>query len=293
MTLNQKYSCGICGHASKVIGSKRCVRAVRCVSCGFIWKDLASLPPDYYGKWKISTERNFNLRNQKEIFEYRLKTIIDKAGGKAEKILDFGCGRGEFVYFLREKGYEAYGCDTGPLTPEGPFFLKEDISRVKQSDFDVIIGIEVLEHLKDPKNIMAELSKRLRINGIIYIQTHYSFISRIFSWGYFDMENHVSFYGPSAMRRLMRLSGLELVHYDKKKVETYFLQEIRKRLVNLWCRIMPYSFKDYVKKRFDRPRIGRYENPPENDNYIEAVLKKLNCVYIGKKIRELENEKIS
>lgn len=276
-----KYCCNICGSSGKVLGSKRGVKAVQCAGCGFIWKDLTSPPKEYYGSWKISTEKNFSLRNRDEIFEYRLKTIINKTAREVKKILDFGCGKGEFVYFLRAKGYEAYGCDTGPLSPQGPFFLKQDITSVGQSGFDAIFSIEVFEHLKDPRNIMAALRERLNRNGVIYIQTHYSGINRIFSWEYFNMENHVSFYGPTAMRELMRSAGIELIHYDKKKIKIEFPQVMKNYLLDLWCRTMPYSFKNYIVKVFDKPHINRYENPPKDENYLESVLKLLNCVYIG------------
>ena len=35
------------------------------------------------------------------------------------RVLDFGCGRGELVQQLRERGYDAYGCDPeADWTPE-------------------------------------------------------------------------------------------------------------------------------------------------------------------------------
>ena len=40
-----------------------------------------------------------------------IKYLIKRANLKNQKILELGCGRGEFISEFRNKGLDAYGCD--------------------------------------------------------------------------------------------------------------------------------------------------------------------------------------
>lgn len=276
-------TCAICGSLTRVIGSKRGVRALRCPSCGFVAKDMKNLPSDYWKTWKLASKESFDFRNKGDIFEFRLRTLISYFGDGLKKILDFGCGSGEFVHFLRKKGYDAYGCDTGAKTPDEDFFFKGDIKDLPARDFDVITSIETFEHLIDPCSVMKELSARLRKGGILYLQTHYSHIATVFGWRYFNFAGHISFYPPGAMKTLMENSSIELIYYDKKRQPFFLFGFLYRNLVHIWCRFAPYLVKEVVLKLFDRPIFSRYESSSTNKSYVDKILLVANCLYIGRK----------
>jgi len=102
---------------------------------------------------------------------------------KGQKILEGGCGRGQFVYALNELGYDVYGVDyakntvekTNDLFPE----LKVSFGDVKSLDFpndflDAYWSLGVIEHFFDGYDeIISEMARVLKKNGFLFITFPY------------------------------------------------------------------------------------------------------------------------
>jgi 2-polyprenyl-3-methyl-5-hydroxy-6-metoxy-1,4-benzoquinol methylase len=82
------------------------------------------------------------------------------------RIVDVGCGHGTFVYFLRRAGYKnAFGIDGSAeqvaaahrMGIEGVHHqrLEEFLSRAEESSADVVLLIDVLEHLTRDELFLA------------------------------------------------------------------------------------------------------------------------------------------
>ncbi len=276
--------CNICGGKGAIIGSKRDVKVLQCPECSFLWKDPETLSENYWKTWKKEVAIGEDFRNQTDIFKHRINTLKKHSKTKINKILDLGCGKGNLVYFLRNNGYEAYGCDIHPETPNDPYFFHQKLASMPIDNFDLIISVETFEHLANPKHMMQLLAEKTKPGGLLCIQTHYTHTKTLFGWGYFNYAEHVSFYPPKAMRKLMKNVGVDLIHYDKKKQPFYLSGFLARNLVHLWCRFFPFSFKDFVWKAFNRPRIGQYEDVNKKKAYLKDMLKIANCVYIGRKL---------
>ena len=86
------------------------------------------------------------------------------------KILDFGCGRGVTVEYLRSRGYDAHGCDIQATWGEpGPYALISlEPYRLPYEDnsFDVVYSTSVLEHAKNQEEYFREIRRVLKIGGI-------------------------------------------------------------------------------------------------------------------------------
>jgi SAM-dependent methyltransferase len=120
---------------------------------------------------------NMSPRIFRFIEHYRKKMNLNKSD---MNILDWGCGRGRAVAWLREKGYKAYGTD---IDPEPVNNCRELLS-ARGFDADLLIslienGVEkkfpnnffhlsfsegVFEHIKDLEQVAANL-KRLTAPG--------------------------------------------------------------------------------------------------------------------------------
>jgi 2-polyprenyl-3-methyl-5-hydroxy-6-metoxy-1,4-benzoquinol methylase len=93
--------------------------------------------------------------------------------GDAVRLLDFGCGFGEFLFTSERFGFEVVGVDratpriAGALVKVHPSL--EDLDEVKQ--FHAITLFEVLEHLDDPAQVLKQLSERLRSGGLLILET--------------------------------------------------------------------------------------------------------------------------
>ena len=126
-------------------------RYARCNECGTIYTtdDISHL---------IVTENdNASTRNTKEAHEARLRRL-----GPVARVFDYGCGNGEFGRFLVSKGIFARGYDRGLEWPH------------HEIEFDAVTMIEVIEHLRDPKEALRASAGLLGPNGLIYIESTFA-----------------------------------------------------------------------------------------------------------------------
>jgi len=106
----------------------------------------------------------------KTLFKYRLFPA---------KVLELGCSHGGFTALLNKSGYDAVGVEMSPWVVDYaqktfgiPVFVGPienlDISR---GSLDVIVLMDVPEHLSDPAATMAHCLHLLKADGLLLIQT--------------------------------------------------------------------------------------------------------------------------
>lgn len=95
------------------------------------------------------------------------------------KIAEIGCGKGYLTHALNVKGLDCTGFDLSAHAISfakmnfGDYYECRDITDTEGDDrfFDVIIGMEIIEHLSDPVAVIRSLLKRLTPNGILILST--------------------------------------------------------------------------------------------------------------------------
>ncbi|WP_414663859.1 class I SAM-dependent methyltransferase [Horticoccus sp. 23ND18S-11] len=139
--------------------------------------------------------------------------------------LDFGCGAGGFLKFLRERGSMAgrpldlTGHDVGSYADllqrvDGFRILDLDALRAEpDASYDIISLIEVIEHLPDPSAAIATVARLLKPGGLLLLTTGNldCAIARRHGihYRYCAPEIHVSLFNPRCLARLYRRHGLE------------------------------------------------------------------------------------
>jgi SAM-dependent methyltransferase len=114
-----------------------------------------------------------------------------------KKILDVGSGRGYFLLLCARKGYRAIGIEINPqkIATAHQLAVKENLSLeirqgvgelmpFKDSEFDFINISEVIEHVKDPLEVLKEVHRMLSIDGCAYISVHNRY-------GLYDAHFHI------------------------------------------------------------------------------------------------------
>ncbi len=118
--------------------------------------------------YKIDEQRS-RFHSYETLWKKKGLELLLKHCGAAEKtsILDYGCGRGEFISMAAEAGYQVRGCDIDPVCVElashyGRAVLLEDGSLSQQfgiKSFDVVASFHVLEHMENPKKTLLEFAQ--------------------------------------------------------------------------------------------------------------------------------------
>ncbi len=105
--------------------------------------------------------------------------LLDRVA-RGERVLDLGCGLGDFAGELAGHGARVVGCDVAETAlrlartrhPGIEFVLtgEEELSFSDES-FDVVWAGEVLEHVQDGLGLLAEVRRVLRSGGRLVLST--------------------------------------------------------------------------------------------------------------------------
>lgn len=115
------------------------------------------------------------------------------------RVLEVGCGEGEIAERLYRRFGETVALDLPDAElradwagRQGPWFIHGDAHRLPFADdrFDVVVAVEVLEHLTDPRRGLAELARVTRGHLVASVPRE-----PVFRLGNFCTGRHVAAWG--------------------------------------------------------------------------------------------------
>jgi 2-polyprenyl-3-methyl-5-hydroxy-6-metoxy-1,4-benzoquinol methylase len=170
------------------------------------------------------------------------------------KILDAGCGRGFATSRLAEWGHEVIGIDQaekrlalaeqafGPVRFEVASVYDDLTHLAPPEGWDVVVSLDVIEHLFAPQKFLANMQRHLSEGGLIILSTPYHgylknlAISLLHGWDkHFAVDNeggHIKFFSRHTLDALLKKSGFSPVT---------FLQ--RGRLPGFWKSLLVKAVK--------------------------------------------------
>ena len=135
------------------------------------------------------SDHPFPYRNSEHTcaYSYLAPILVKILGeGKTLNILELGCGNGYFCDVLSKMGHKVVGVDISEIgisIAKKSFphiqFMKCDIYNIEADPmfsgkyFDVIVAIEVIEHLQYPKEFIKIAKKYLKQQGQLIVTTPY------------------------------------------------------------------------------------------------------------------------
>lgn len=96
--------------------------------------------------------------------------------GHGRTALDLGARNGHQTDWLRQQGYEVTSVDVEPLFDECLGIDANQPLPFETDSFDLIWSSEVIEHLENPQNSLAELKRITRPGGDIVLTTPNSYM---------------------------------------------------------------------------------------------------------------------
>ncbi|MCE9601294.1 MAG: class I SAM-dependent methyltransferase [Gemmatimonadetes bacterium] len=134
--------------------------------------------------------------------------------GRDGELLDFGCGDGLFFPVLERYG-TPHGIepDARLLDPAGPWRSRISTDPLvpdpkEAGRYRLIVALDVLEHIDDPRPVVSELARRLAPGGW-FVATVPAFQSL---WtAHDDLNHHVRRYRLAELEALLSEPGLEIV----------------------------------------------------------------------------------
>lgn len=240
------YVCAICGHhtenpGSNELGSCRgntvrfrdqMFHLWKCPKCHSIHNvdpvDFADIYHDYpLNKRKLDIYARGTLKN--------LLKRLQSAGlsGKSASILDYGCGNGVFLQFLKEIGYHN-------IAGYDPFV--DEYKDFPNTLFDCVVANDVIEHVPDPRTTIKECASFVKPGGLLYLGTADSEPVNMNNLEPHIMRLHQPFHRiiitQESLHQLAKETGMELVNaYRRSYMDTLmpfsnyrFLDEFNREL---------------------------------------------------------------
>lgn len=232
--------CPLCGTDSyKEIYKERGVLGIaQCSSCGLIYVNPRLKEPEkiywgdtglyfnearliFEGKARHHRDPNY-LADLKIIYKYK----------PSGNFLDIGTNMGFFLRNARGRKWNLYGVE--PSVPLSEMARKYFGLNVKtafleeagftDSFFDVVTMTDVFEHVTHPKEILKEIRRILKPDGIIFIKVPNGLfnlfklywakiVRRLNNYDVFDSYEHVVHYSQDTLRVMLEKSGFKPIKF--------------------------------------------------------------------------------
>lgn len=205
----------------------------RCSGCGL--EDLWPQPTDadlaqiygkhYYDAWGLQTDERAVEELKKGTFRRRL-SLLEGALKPGDRVLDLGCATGYFLDVAKEAGFDAYGVELsefGASVTAG----KHGRDRVHQGEladasfganpgrrFQAVFMSDFIEHVRDPRAVLAQSRECLEPRGHIVITTPWvgclSYRLMGLGWSQYKPE-HLYYFSRDNLTRLLTETGFAQV----------------------------------------------------------------------------------
>ncbi|MFX0133857.1 MAG: class I SAM-dependent methyltransferase [Candidatus Hodarchaeota archaeon] len=204
---------------------------VRCNQCGLVYlnpqptedeiKQLYS--DDYFIQW-YSTEKKREF--SKQFFRNLLikNKLLLNAGCN---ILDIGCGMGFFLEVVKDLGYDVKGVDISPYAAR---YCRDkfnfdihcgtlETANYQSNYFDIITGLDFLEHINGYSRFFIELKRVLKPDGMfIVIVPNYDslvfqldrIICKLKKSPLPNVPEHITYFTFSTLRNLFQINGFKV-----------------------------------------------------------------------------------
>lgn len=171
--------------------------------------------PDWMRRFALSS------RFLREHVLYRIRWLEGPSRGR---LLDVGCGAGDFLADMKTHGWDVVGIEPDRVAAENAIRshnLEIHCSTLGRAgfspaSFDAITMSHVIEHLPDPVSTIKACGRLLRDGGRLVLITPNtaSMARRIFgsSWYAWEVPRHLVLFDPLLLSSCVASAGLEVVH---------------------------------------------------------------------------------
>ncbi len=219
------FQCNICqGRDAVFYCRKDSIDVFSCRNCGHKYVNGAPnykemeghYSQEYFQPYIKSEDTHLRKRFKKRIAE--IKKIRFPG-----VLLDAGCGAGTFLKLAQDEGYKAFGVELSRWACEyasNNFCLDVYNGDLKGAPylpetFDVITLWHVLEHINDPKSLLARAHKLLKPKGLLALEVPNiaSLPAKIsgVDWELMAPKEHFSYFSPRAIEMLLEYSGFRIL----------------------------------------------------------------------------------
>lgn len=140
---------------------------------------------------------------------------------KNGKLLDIGCGSGNYLYWMKQFGWDVAGIETSIIATEKANELALNVfcgqlsdARFPDNHFDIVTMWQAIEHLYDPKSVLNEVNRILKDDGLLLMGMpnigSFEFFIFKHNWPPIEIPRHLYQFSPSTITMLLTRTGFSV-----------------------------------------------------------------------------------
>lgn len=203
------FSCPVCSAAMAPFDSATVLGRFeatyhRCPQCGLVATRETPWLEEAYNS--VIHAADSGLLRRARRLSAMTSAVIRFEGLKDGRFLDWAAGYGVFTQAMRDKGFDFWQHDDY-ATPVFATAFKDD----REGRYDLVTAFEVMEHLAEPKDELADLAARTDLL-LFTTCTLPDPAPRVGDWWYYmpDVGQHITFHTNESLRLLGAHFGYEL-----------------------------------------------------------------------------------
>lgn len=217
----------------------------QCPFCGLV--QAIGTPVPYYKDVIRATSVSDEMRVFREEQYRKWAKEFDLMG---KKIIEIGCGRGEYMAFMERSGAKVYGLEHLQASVEQgrkegheifQGFIENEEYNIPLAPFSGFYTMNFLEHIPEPRTFLRGIANNL-IDGavgivevpnfdMIYVKSLYSEF----------IQDHLSYFTEETLKGILQMNGFEVIKFEKIWNEYILSALVRKRL--------PISIEGFKRKQ--------------------------------------------
>jgi SAM-dependent methyltransferase len=227
--------CPICGHSGgrewlrgpdRLHGRDEQYTLVRCPGCSLVWLSHPPKPEEMHLHYTDAYHKLISVGGQDSPERWHARKATLTQHKQSGALLDLGCSSGAFLEYMKGPAWKLYGIEMsaeGARTAEarsGAQVFVGDVpdAPIAAGTFDVITCFDVLEHLYEPRRVLAKVGEWLKPGGIFYVLVPNidSAEARVFGtyWHGLELPRHLFHYSPASLWSLVKSAGLSEVSLE-------------------------------------------------------------------------------
>ena len=217
---------------------------------------------------------------------------VDSAMGirylEGGRLLDIGCGVGQFLGTVVSLGWNATGIDTDERVVESCRQRGLDArvgtleeQRFPDEHFDVVTMRHVIEHVPKPEGLLTEIARILKPGGRLVITTPnaaslgHAKLGRF--WMGLDAPRHLNVFTPDSLVNLLGRANLECHSISTTDRVTFFLAKIShanaRYRINAYRSRPPFASVLYARWLAVRTRVALWRDKQIGDEILAVATK--------------------
>ncbi|MCG2711002.1 MAG: class I SAM-dependent methyltransferase, partial [Candidatus Omnitrophica bacterium] len=165
-------------------------KILKCVTCGLVFVPSGESAEKIIKQYKEMVDDGYIEEEQgrRKTARMVLKKL-QRYQKKGKSLMDVGCSTGFFLDEAKKKGWQVRGVELSLWAAKiarEKFGIEVINSTLKQAkltsnSFDVIVLHDTIEHVLDPREMLIEIRRILKPDGVVYINTPdiQSIVSRV------------------------------------------------------------------------------------------------------------------